>query len=149
MATIRMNREKMDLCREACVVFAKDGDSCIFSQDIGTVMRAIGYSPTEAEVKNIRDAIDSSGNRKLTDQDVVSIISKQQITQDTDDELKEAFRVFDKDGNGYISCAELRHVLTNLGEKLSDEEVDEMIREAEITADGRVNYDDFVKILRS
>ena len=39
------------------------------------------------------------------------------------------FSVFDKDGNGYISAAELRHVMTNLGEKLTDEEVDEMIRE--------------------
>jgi calmodulin len=41
-------------------------------------------------------------------------------------EIKEAFKVFDKDGNGFISAAELRHVMTNLGEKLTDEEVDEM-----------------------
>ncbi|GAB1609567.1 calmodulin-like isoform X1, partial [Argonauta hians] len=149
MSAVKMNREKIDLCREACIVFAKDGDSCIFSKDIGTVMRAMGYSPTESEVRNIQASVDNAGKRKLTDQDVVSIISKQQITQDTDEELKEAFRVFDKDGNGYISCAELRHVLTNLGEKLTHEEVDEMIREADITADGRVNYDDFVKILKS
>ena len=49
--------------------------------------------------------------------------------------------MFDKDGNGYISAAELRHVMTNLGEKLTDEEVDEMIREADIDGDGQVNYD--------
>ncbi|KAK5975734.1 Calmodulin, partial [Trichostrongylus colubriformis] len=49
--------------------------------------------------------------------------------------------VFDKDGNGFISAAELRHVMTNLGEKLTDEEVDEMIREADIDGDGQVNYE--------
>ena len=49
--------------------------------------------------------------------------------------------VFDKDGNGYISAAELRHVMTNLGEKLTDEEVDEMIREADIDGDGQINYE--------
>ncbi|VDM99971.1 unnamed protein product, partial [Onchocerca ochengi] len=49
--------------------------------------------------------------------------------------------VFDKDGNGFISVAELRHVMTNLGEKLTDEEVDEMIREADIDGDGQVNYE--------
>ena len=49
-----------------------------------------------------------------------------------------ARRVFDKDGNGFISAAELRHVMTNLGEKLTDEEVDEMIREADIDGDGQV-----------
>ena len=49
--------------------------------------------------------------------------------------------MFDKDGNGFISAAELRHVMTNLGEKLTDEEVDEMIREADIDGDGQVNYE--------
>lgn len=49
--------------------------------------------------------------------------------------------VYVQDGNGYISAAELRHVMTNLGEKLTDEEVDEMIREADIDGDGQVNYE--------
>ena len=57
--------------------------------------------------------------------------------------------VFDKDGNGYISAAELRHVMTNLGEKLTDEEVDEMIREADIDGDGQVNYEEFVAMMTS
>ena len=60
---------------------------------------------------------------------------------DSEEEIKEAFRVFDKDGNGFISAAELRHVMTNLGEKLTDEEVDEMIREADVDGDGQVNYE--------
>lgn len=52
-----------------------------------------------------------------------------------------AAQVFDKDGNGYISAAELRHVMANLGEKLTDEEVDEMIKEADLDGDGQVNFD--------
>ena len=59
----------------------------------------------------------------------------------SEEEIREAFSVFDKDGNGFISAAELRHVMTNLGEKLTDEEVDEMIREADIDGDGQVNYE--------
>ena len=69
---------------------------------------------------------------------------------DSEEEIREAFRVFDKDGNGFISAAELRHVMTNLGEKLTDEEVDEMIREADIDGDGQVNYEGtFVCIILS
>ena len=60
---------------------------------------------------------------------------------DSEEEIREAFRVFDRDGNGYISASELRHVMTNLGEKLTDDEVDEMIREADIDGDGQVNYE--------
>lgn len=66
---------------------------------------------------------------------------------DSEEEIREAFRVFDKDGNGFISAAELRHVMTNLGEKLTDEEVDEMIREADIDGDGQVNYEGELIIL--
>lgn len=65
---------------------------------------------------------------------------------DSEEEIREAFRVFDKDGNGYISAAELRHVMTNLGEKLTDEEVDEMIREADIDGDGQVNYEGYYSV---
>lgn len=49
--------------------------------------------------------------------------------------------MFDKDGNGFISGSELRHVMTTLGEKLTDDEVDEMIREADLDGDGMVNYE--------
>jgi calmodulin len=71
--------------------------------------------------------------------------------QDTDSEaeLLEAFKVFDKDGNGFISAEELRHVMTNLGEKLTDEEVNEMIREADQDGDGQVDYSEFVKMMLS
>lgn len=52
--------------------------------------------------------------------------------EDQEEDLIEAFRVFDREGNGLISVAELRHVLTNIGEKLTEEEIDEMIREADV-----------------
>ena len=64
-----------------------------------------------------------------------------------EEEILGAFKVFDKDGNGFVSEAKLRHVMTNLGEKLTDEEVDEMIREADIDGDGQINYEEFVKVM--
>ena len=61
--------------------------------------------------------------------------------RDSEEEIREAFRVFDRDGNGYISAVELRHVMINLGEKLSDDEVDELIREIDVDGNGQVNYE--------
>lgn len=58
---------------------------------------------------------------------------------DSEEEIREAFKVFDRDNNGFISAAELRHVMTSIGEKLTDDEVDEMIKEADQDGDGRID----------
>lgn len=52
--------------------------------------------------------------------------------------IREAFRVFDRDGNGYITAEEFRYFMTHMGEQFSDEEVDEMIAEVDIDGDGQV-----------
>ena len=59
---------------------------------------------------------------------------------DCEDVIREAFRLFDDNGDGFISASELRHVVTNLGEKLTNEEIEEMIRDADVDGDGQVNY---------
>lgn len=85
-----------------------------------------------------------AGNGTIDFPEFLTMMAKKMKDSDSEDELKEAFKVFDKDGNGFISAAELRHVMTNLGEKLTDEEVDEMIREADTDGDGQVNYEGMV-----
>lgn len=77
----------------------------------------------------------------------LTLMARKMKDTDSEEELIEAFKVFDRDGNGLISAAELRHVMTNLGEKLTDEEVDEMIREADIDGDGQINYEEFVGMM--
>ena len=70
---------------------------------------------------------------------------------DTEEKIREAFKVFDKDGNGFISASKLRHVMNNLGDKLTDEEFDNIIRVADavIVRDGQVNYEEFVTMMTS
>ena len=69
------------------------------------------------------------------------LMSVKSVSQDINFDRNCYSRVFDKNNDGLISNSELRHVMTNLGEKLSDEEVDDMIKEADIDGDGMVNYD--------
>ena len=55
--------------------------------------------------------------------------------------LMEAFRVFDVDQNGFISADELREIMKNLGQKLSEDEIEEMISEADKDGDGQLNIE--------
>jgi calmodulin len=95
----------------------------------GTVMRSLGQNPTEAELQDMVNEVDADGNGTIDFPEFLTMMARKMKDTDSAEEIKEAFKVFDKDGNGYISAAELRHIMTNLGEKLTDEEVDEMIRE--------------------
>ncbi|KAH0733743.1 hypothetical protein KY285_009450 [Solanum tuberosum] len=133
--------------KEAFSLFDKDGDGCITTKELGTVMRSLGQNPTEAELQDMINEVDADGNGTIDFPEFLNLMARKMKDTDSEEELKEAFRVFDKDQNGFISAAELRHVMTNLGEKLTDEEVDEMIREADVDGDGQINYDEFVKVM--
>ena len=91
--------------------------------------------------------VDADGNGTIDFPEFLSLMARKMKDTDTEEELIEAFKVFDRDGNSFISAVELRHVMTNLGEKLTDEEVDEMIREADVDGDGQTNYEEFVKMV--
>jgi len=133
--------------KEAFSLFDKDGDGCITTKELGTVMRSLGQNPTEAELQDMINEVDADGNGTIDFPEFLNLMARKMKDTDSEEELKEAFRVFDKDQNGFISAAELRHVMTNLGEKLTDEEVDEMIREADVDGDGQINYEEFVKVM--
>lgn len=63
------------------------------------------------------------------------------------DEMREAFKVFDMDGNGTIDEKELRVTMKKLGEKLSDEDIRAMIRAADKNGDGKIDYEEFIKMM--
>ncbi|KAL4333543.1 hypothetical protein GQ457_07G000620 [Hibiscus cannabinus] len=98
-------------------------ESCITTKELGTVMQSLGQNPTEAKLQDMINEVDADGNETIDFPEFLNLMARKMKDTDSEEELKEAFRVFDKDQNGFISTVELRHVMTNLGEKLTDEEV--------------------------
>jgi len=141
------SEEQLAEFREAFALFDKDGDGRITAVELGTVMRSLGQNPTEADLRDIIHEVDDNNDLTIDFDEFLSMLQKKMKDADQEAELREAFRVFDRDGNGFISASELRHVMTNLGEKLTDEEVDEMIHEADLNGDGMVNYEEFVNLM--
>ena len=142
-----LTEEQIAEFKEAFSLFDKDGDGTITTKELGSVMRSLGQNPTEAELQDMINEVDADGNGTIDFPEFLSLMARKMKDTDTEEELVEAFKVFDRDGNGLISAAELRHVMTNLGEKLTDEEVDEMIREADVDGDGHINYEEFVRMM--
>jgi calmodulin len=83
---------------------------------------------------------DISSNGVLDFDEFVTLLHRVK-TPESEEELLESFRVFDRDGSGVLTAGELRFLMSNLGEKLSEEEVDEMLRHADVNGDGQINYE--------
>ncbi|XP_017368651.1 calmodulin-like protein 3 [Cebus imitator] len=145
----QLTEEQITEFKEAFSLFDKDGDGCITTRELGTVMRSLGQNPTEAELQDMMREIDQDGSGTVDFPEFLRMMARKMRDTDSEEEIREAFRMFDKDGNGLVSASELRHIMTRLGEKLSDEEVDEMIRAADTDGDGQVNYEEFVHMLVS
>jgi len=130
--------------REAFAYFDRDADGAVTTSELGALMRSLGKMPSEADVVEMITQVDASGEGSFDLPAFLELMTKQNGAGFSGESICEAFKVFDKEGTGMISVAELRHVLTNLGEKMSPEEVDEMVREADIGDVGQINYEHFL-----
>eukprot|EP01017_Pseudomicrothorax_dubius_P027918 TRINITY_DN3273_c0_g1_i2.p1 TRINITY_DN3273_c0_g1~~TRINITY_DN3273_c0_g1_i2.p1 ORF type:complete len:132 (-),score=35.28 TRINITY_DN3273_c0_g1_i2:20-415(-) len=114
----QLTEEQIAEFKKTFSLLYQDDDDTITTQKLGTVMRSLGQNPTEEE---LQDMINKG------DVDFPMVVKMKE--PDSAEEMIEAFKVFDRDGTGFVFHAEFRHVINNLGDKLTDEEMDETIRE--------------------
>ncbi|CAG2207002.1 CALM [Mytilus edulis] len=136
----QFSEETISDWRESFSLFDKNRDGVICCRELGGVMRSIGQTPTDDDVQKMVSDADKDGNGTVDFDEFVAMMSRYYSTMDPEKEMRDAFRVFDKDGNGYISKSELKSVMHSLGEKLNDQEIEEMIRAADADKDGAINY---------
>lgn len=146
-----LQEEKVSECREVFDLFDKDKDGAITAKELGDVMRALGANPTQAELDEmILEVVkEHDESQRIEFNEFLDLFAKKMKDPDSEEDLMEAFRVFDHDNDGLISNVELKHVMVTLGEYMSEEEADELIREADFDGDGLINYQRFVKLMMS
>lgn len=136
--------------KEAFQLFDRTGDGKILYSQCGDVMRALGQNPTNAEVlKVLGNPKSDEMNVKVLDFEhflpMLQTVAKNK-DQGTYEDYVEGLRVFDKEGNGTVMGAEIRHVLVTLGEKMTEEEV-EMLVAGHEDSNGCINYEELVRMV--
>ncbi|XP_062961145.1 calmodulin-1-like [Cynocephalus volans] len=142
-----LTEEQMAEFKETFFLLHKDGDGAITTEEPGTVMRSLGQDPAEAELQDMINRVDADGNGTIDLPEYLTMMARKIKDMDSEEEILGAFRVFGKDSDVYISAAELRHVMTNLGEKPIDEEADGTIGKADIDGDRQVTYEELVQMM--
>lgn len=143
-----LSEEQKNDIKEAFELFDSTGSGKIDAKDLKVAIRALGFEPKKEEIKKMIADIDKDGTGKITLDDFVQIMSVKMAEKDSKEEIMKAFRLFDDDETGKISFKNLKRVAKELGENLTDEELQEMIDEADRDGDGEINQDEFLRIMK-
>eukprot|EP00091_Calanus_sinicus_P024289 TRINITY_DN8619_c0_g1_i1.p1 TRINITY_DN8619_c0_g1~~TRINITY_DN8619_c0_g1_i1.p1 ORF type:complete len:167 (-),score=90.13 TRINITY_DN8619_c0_g1_i1:25-480(-) len=135
--------------KEAFDQFDKDGSGTISNKELLGVMRSMGQNPTEDELQALVMEVDVNGDGTIDFEEFLGMMEKSNKEGEGEESgIKEAFKIFDRDGNGYIDVKELKKVVSMLGTMLSKEEVDDFMREADVDGNGKLDYDEFVNMMQ-
>merc|ERR1712014_175920 len=136
--------EQIVRCKLAFAKFENKDQSTITKECLGDVLRKIGQKPTTLALKNIMFELDVD---TITFPQFLSVVLDRIQEEDAVQELIPAFKVFDRKGDGFVSCASIRRVMAGLGNEYTEEEVNDMFKKAGANGDGLINYVEFANVM--
>ncbi|XP_023242469.1 troponin C isoform X1 [Centruroides vittatus] len=145
-----LSKEQVQMLRKAFDMFDRDKKGFIHTNMVSTILRTLGQTFEEKDLKALIAEIDQDGSGELEFDEFLALTARFLIEEDTEamqEELREAFRMYDKSGNGYINVSDLREILRALDDKLTEDELDEMIAEIDTDGSGTVDFDEFMEMM--
>ncbi|XP_025090778.1 neo-calmodulin-like isoform X3 [Pomacea canaliculata] len=136
--------------RELFRSFDRNHDNTICAGELGKVLRCLGMNVSEADVQQIIKELDKNRNGKIEYKEFKAFMQeemrKAEDPAEQEKAVRMAFRVFDQNGDGFIDVKELQNAMKNLGEPLTDKELTDMMKEADMDKDGKINYEEFIRV---
>mmetsp|Transcript_24217 Transcript_24217/g.48164 ORF Transcript_24217/g.48164 Transcript_24217/m.48164 type:complete len:160 (-) Transcript_24217:76-555(-) len=142
-----ITEEQIEEFKDAFSLFDRDGDGTITTAELGTVMRSLGQSVTESDLKDMISEVDADNSGALDFAEFLTMMVRKIRGVDVEKEIASAFRSFDQDGSGTIDAPELEKILRDIDEKLTPEDIQNMMAEADVDGDGQINYTEFANML--
>jgi len=145
----KLEEEEMEEVREAFDLFDEDNVGELDAKELKAAFRALGFHIKSSEIRNMMQELNKDGkNTKFSFEDFLRLVTPMMATRDSREEISKIFDLFDEDGSGKITFEKLKRVADELGEGLSDDELSEMIEEADRNNDGTINREEFYRVMK-
>lgn len=144
-AELTLDKSDVDRLWESFRIFDTDGSGAISPAELAVVMRSLGQSPTDAQVRGLIEEVDTDGSGHIDFGEFTTLMLARY--GDRRSRLELAFAVFDRDGSGRITAEEMGGVMSQVG--LSARELDEMIKEVDVDGDGSIGFDEFCQLAQA
>jgi calmodulin len=136
------------LYKEAFQIFDKHSEGYISTKELGTIFNSLGINISEEDLIEIITIYDNDQNNSMIDFiTFLDIIAKKKDDIYKEEDLINAFRIFDKEGNGKISIKELRYVMMSSGVDFNENYIKDIINESNVDNDEFIDYHKFIKLL--
>ncbi|KAL4383255.1 hypothetical protein GQ457_15G008190 [Hibiscus cannabinus] len=149
----KLDDEQLEELREIFQSFDRNKDDCLTQLELGSLLRSLGLNPRSDQVETVIQKVDMNNNGLVEFSDFMTIVAPELMLEEkstySEEQLKLLFKVFDMDGNGFITAAELAHSMEKLGHALTVEELSEMITEADTNGDGMISFGEFSHAITS
>ncbi|KAL0210419.1 hypothetical protein RCL1_004855 [Eukaryota sp. TZLM3-RCL] len=142
-----LSREQELEIREAFSLFDADGNGTIDASELRIAMKALGLESSRTDVSRLIAEVGTHSDSVITFDEFRQMMARKLANRDPTEEMTKAFELFDHDGNGYIDLEDIKKVTLELGETISDEELKEILDEADLDGDGRLTLKDWIKVM--
>mmetsp|Transcript_45946 Transcript_45946/g.73586 ORF Transcript_45946/g.73586 Transcript_45946/m.73586 type:complete len:204 (-) Transcript_45946:126-737(-) len=143
-----LNESQKKELKEAFELFDTDNSGTIDMKELRAAMKALGYDAQKEELKKIRFELDKDIGDEINFDEFLEIMTGRITKADTREDIDKIFKLFDEDDSGFITLRNLKKICQELGEDIPDEELKEMLEEADKDGDGVVSSDDFWHMMK-
>ena len=143
-----ITEEQKQEIKEAFDLFDTDKIGAIDYHELKVAMRALGFDVRKQEVISLMKEYDRDNTGRIEYPDFLEIMTQKIADRNPTEEIYKAFKLFDDDNSGFISLKNLRKIAKELGENLSDDELQAMIDEFDKDADGQISEEEFLNIMK-
>ncbi|TVU02184.1 hypothetical protein EJB05_52327, partial [Eragrostis curvula] len=146
----RLDDEQLAELREIFRSFDRNADGSLTQLELGSLLRSLGLKPSADQLDALIQRADTNSNGLVEFSEFVALVAPELLADRSpysEDQLRRLFGIFDRDGNGFITAAELAHSMARLGHALTVKELTGMIKEADTDGDGRINFQEFSRAI--